>query len=106
MSWTLTSCRLPLMPQLRKYDCHLGSASHVLDADPFEWSMYILHPGEEVRRRHAVLRQDRAIGASSNRCRERLDAHQAARLQREIDRMHIPLQPVAHIAILASLGAG
>ncbi|NCC35593.1 MAG: M20/M25/M40 family metallo-hydrolase, partial [Chloroflexia bacterium] len=45
-----------------------------LDTDPLERTVDILHPGKEIRRRHAHFGKARAIGAAAGRRREGLDA--------------------------------
>ncbi len=92
-------------PQLRQLDAHLGGATHVLDADPFVRSVDVLHPGEQIRRRHAPLGEARPVGPAPDGLREVLDASPATRLARQFDRAHVVLQPVAHVAVLLGDGA-
>ena len=93
-------------PELRQLDAHLGRGRHVLQADPFQRPVDLLHAGEHVGRRHAQLGQPRAVGAAADRHGERLDARLPARLARQLDRPHVVLQPVAHVAVLRRDGAG
>ena len=58
---------------------NLGGARHILQADPFQRPVDLLHAGEQVRRRHAELGQARAVGAAADRASRRARRRSAGR---------------------------
>src|SRR5690606_19250623 len=79
---------------------------HVLNTDPFQRAMNVLHAGEEVWCWNTQLGQARSVCSTTCRCREMLDAEPPTRLPRKFDRAHIVFQPVAHVAVLSGNLAG
>ena len=60
----------------------------------------MLAAGEEVRRRQALLGQAGAVGAAADDAPHRLDARTPDRLLGRVDDLRVPVEDVAHVAVL------
>src|SRR5690606_36318901 len=97
-----TCSDLLLAPESCQLDTHLGGPPHVLNADPLKWPVNVLHASEEVGRRYTHLGQSGTVGAATRGRGERRDAVHPAGLACEIDRTHVVLEPVPHVAVLGT----
>ena len=73
---------------------------HILDRNPLERAMNVLHSREKVRTRNAKLGQARTIGTAADRNGTFLDPQILQRRTRQFHRGHVVLQPVSHVTVL------